>query len=492
MIDVEFINNSHLKLHSDNGTLKHISEYFTFQSENAKWDPRFKAKVWDGKIRLFDARKRTLPCGLLPRLYEFASIFNYKINTLKSKDLPFSPNQQKISDQEIKQFIENLKLPFIPYDYQIKAFQHFVNHKRCLIESPTSSGKSLAIYIMARWAHQKTNKKVLIIVPTVGLVTQMEQDFVSYGLIDDVYTISAGVDKVNIPSNFIISTWQSLLDLPESWFDNIHTVIGDEVHLYEAKSLKKIVQNCTNAYYRAGLTGTFKDDDTKRSLFSLESLFGPARQYVTTKELIDRDITAKIKIYCLLFQYDNSEKRGVYGMSYHKEVEYLSKHNIRTNEIIKLAFECSNKGNVLLLFKHVQYGKELFDKLKKQHPEKNIYLVYGITEKDERELVRVFAEENDVIIVASVGVFSTGISIKRLHYLIFTQPNKSRIKVLQSIGRTLRKSPDEKNSVVFDIVDDLEYSGRRNYSLLHGEHRLGIYEGTQLPIKVIGINIDPF
>ena len=227
---------AHVKCESSDAM--ELNEYFTFYVPGYKFMPAFRNKVWDGKIRLFNSQTRQLYYGLLPHLEKFAEERDYKIEYDESVE-----PADEFSYNDAQEFIDTLGLPFAPRDYQIKAFVHAVRNKRAMLLSPTASGKSLIIYLLARWFNTKT----LIIVPTISLVAQLYKDFEDYGFESDKYIhqIMAGADK-KTDCPIVISTWQSIYKMPKEWFEQFEVVVGDEAHLFKAKSLTTILTNLTD------------------------------------------------------------------------------------------------------------------------------------------------------------------------------------------------------------------------------------------------------
>jgi superfamily II DNA or RNA helicase len=257
-IRVTKFNNVHLKLHCDSSISYELSEYFTFNVPGAKFSPAYKNKLWDGKIRLFHLMRGTLYAGLLDKVKQFAQERGYEIEYDKVEDF----SEKSFSIVEAKQFIENIDLPFEVRDYQLNAFVHAVRKKRVVLLSPTASGKSLIIYLLATYF---VSKKILIVVPTTGLVHQMASDFVDYGCPPDlIHKIYSGQEKITDTAFFVITTWQSIYKLPNTWFDRYGVVIGDEAHQFKAKSLVDIMEKMTKCEYRFGFTGTLDGTNTNK------------------------------------------------------------------------------------------------------------------------------------------------------------------------------------------------------------------------------------
>ena len=243
---------------------------------------------------------------------------------------------------------------------------------------------------------------------------------------------------------------------------------------------------CVNAKYRIGTTGTL--DGTQTHKLVLEGLFGRVYTVTTTKKLIDKKELAAFSIKILLLQYPKDVCSAMRKSKYMDELEFLVGHQQRNKYIKNLVL--SLDGNTLLLFRLVKkHGRILYDMIKEEADvNRKTFFVYGGTETETRERIRSIAEEEqDAIIVASYGVFSTGINIRNLHNIIFASPSKSRIRNLQSIGRGLRISDNNQETVLYDISDDLRSGARKNFAYQHFEERIKIYEEEKFPYKIYNI-----
>jgi len=475
---------------------RELSEHFCFFVPGYKFMPAYRNRMWDGKIRLFDTRKKTLYCGLHKYLEEFCQSRNYNLKEEKSSK--YSTVYQLLS-HDINSFLAEISLSvngtdITPRDYQLEALSQCLSSTKSLLLSPTASGKSLIIYLAIRYFLEYYNQNILIIVPTTSLVEQMYSDFADYAgkdtwnVDENCHRIYSGREKIGISQRVIISTWQSIYKLPAHWFTDFGMVIGDEAHNFKAKSLTAIMEKCTEAMYRIGTTGTL--DGTQTHQLVLEGLFGPVYQVTTTKELIDNKNLSQLDIDILILKYKDDICKIISGLKYQDELDFIVRYEPRNNFIANLAID--QKGNTLLLFNYVEkHGKPLHSLLKEKiNNNRKLFYVSGETDVDTRESVREITEkEKDAIIVASIGTFSTGINIRNLHNIIFASPSKSQIRVLQSIGRGLRKSDDGGNTKVFDIADDLHWKSNKNYTLQHAAERIKIYSKERFNYKLWDINI---
>lgn len=362
--------------------------------------------------------------------------------------------------------------------------------------SPTASGKSLIIYIitayiMTKMYREQKSGRTLIIVPTISLVQQMAGDFQSYGYKNRLHCITAGVDK-ETTEDVVISTWQSIHKMPKKWFEQFDLVIGDEAHLFKSKSLTGIMTKTVGTKYKYGFTGTLDGTQTHRLV--LEGLFGAVEKVTTTKELIDKGTLSEFKIKCIELQYPDEVKQLHKNDKYQDEVDFLVRNESRNRFLRNLAL--SLKGNTLLLYNFVEkHGKPLYAEIEtaiKQGIEKDrkVFFVSGEVDGSAREEIRHIVEkEDDAIIVASYGTFSTGVNIKRLHNIIFSSPSKSRIRVLQSIGRGLRTGDNKDVATLFDIADNLKWKSKNNFTLDHFAERVKMYNEEKFDYKLYKVSL---
>ena len=468
----------YLKVTCEAGVAQELCDYFTFTVPGHTFMPAYRMKIWDGKIRLFNINNRLLYSGLLEYVFIFAEKRNYEV---KPDGDWWKP--RKIEKNE--KFFEDLKLPFEPRDYQIEGFHHALSYKKSLLVSPTASGKSLIIYLIVR----ALNTKTLIIVPTTSLVSQLYADFQEYGWDSAKYChqVYAGQDKVS-DKQVIISTWQSIYKLHKKTFEPYKLVIGDEAHGFKSKSLTSIMTKCVNAEYRIGTTGTL--DGTQTHKLVLEGLFGKVYKVTSTAKLIDRKQLAPFRVEIIVLKYPDVVCEQFKQIKYADELEFLVGHEKRNKYIRNLVL--SLEGNTLLVFRLVKkHGRILYDMIEeKTDDDRKTFFVFGGTETEVREQIRAIAEtERDAIIVASYGVFSTGINIRNLHNIVFASPSKSRIRNLQSIGRGLRLSDNNQETVLYDIADDLRWKNRKNYAYRHHEDRMKIYDEEKFPYKIYNITL---
>ena len=275
---------------------------------------------------------------------------------------------------------------------------------------------------------------------------------------------------------------------PKKWFDQFACLLGDEVHIFKSKSLTGIMNKMVNCKYRHGFTGTLDGTQTHRLV--LEGLFGSVNKVTSSKELMDAGTLAKLKVECIVLTYPEADCKFMKDQGYQDEVDLIVRDERRNKFIVDLTKHLT--GNTLVLFQFVEkHGSILYDMINKSLDDRKVFYVYGGTDTQTREDIRAITEkENNAIIVASYGTFSTGINIRNLHNIVFSSPSKSRIRVLQSIGRGLRVGDNKDTATLFDISDDFTYKSRQNFTLRHFMERINIYNEEEFDYDIKKISID--
>lgn len=498
MADINIIkfNNSFARItSSDKGILRSLADGISRYVKDYIFQPKYKAGIWDGKIRYFNAKTGLILLGLVGKVLEFAKSHNYSISI--DPDVQKSFNCEKFSKEQISQYAIDL-LPSDGNgsqlewrDYQIDAIATCVTRKRRLIMSPTSSGKSLIMYGACRFLIDNVlmkNEKILIVVPTLSLIKQMRTDFIEYSKINkwaayDHTTEYWGSIK-DTSGKIVVSTWQSLYKKEKSFFDQFRVLFVDEAHGAASTSLVEIAGNC-NAEYRIGMSGSFVNDDEATEL-TLNGIFGNRTKTISTREMIDRNFASDLEIKAIHLTYQDKE---FVKMDYAREQSVLAKLDERNTFILDTAD--SVKGNVLILFNLVEaQGKPLYERAK-TYCKKKVFFIYGGIDVDDREQIRKICEtRSDAIILASYKCFSTGNNLKNLETIIFGSTTKSFTRVIQSIGRGLRLNSGKTHCTLYDLFDELYYTKKTdaksyNYSFKHFLARAKIYKEEQHKVEII-------
>ena len=484
-------NESFLKIESDDiGIIEDIYENFAFLIKNHRYDPRVVAGKWNGVKHLFDKRKRTLYSGLLLDLLELCHKRKYTFDIDQSL-----LNQDSISIEDLKHIVEDVIEPkakdgskLVPYDYQYAALQYQLSMNRSVSIASTSAGKSLIAYLSLRVYQMMgdySTKKMMLVVPTKNLVEQMFNDFKEYSN-GTSWSIDRHVQKVNsdytkyITKNSVISTWHSASKFDSDFFDDLAVILVDEVHTAEASTLNSMLTQCTKTAIRHGMTGTL--DDWECHEMTIKGLFGPIKKFVDAKTLIDTGRATKVKVNVIVLKHTEDDRQRLYELmqdtkdkkKYLTEGRFIS--SLKTRQKLLYDMFLAAKGNTLILFDLKEdYGIPLYEGFKELYP--HCHLITGDVDTDERTDIKSILESSTEkqVLFASFRTMSIGESIKNLHNLFIVSSKKSKIAVLQALGRLMRLHQSKSHANLYDITDDLCYKKRLNFSYQHSFHRLNYY-----------------
>ena len=492
IVNIEKLDEVYVRIFSDPSIEQELADFFTYEYPGARFTPQYKARLWDGKVRLYDQIRKTLYVGLVSYVEEFCIRNGYQV---EFKNQIHKTNN--ITSDIVEQFAKSLNpygrdKPIEIRDYQLDAVQSALDKERTLLLSPTASGKSFIIYTTMRW-HVNAGRKCIIIVPTTSLVEQLYTDFEDYSsangwsVKDSCQKLYSGFTK-DFTKEVLITTWQSVYLQPKNWFKQFDVIFGDEAHQFKAKSLTTVMEKMDNIRYRIGTTGTL--DNKKVHRLVLEGMFGPVHRVTTTKALMDSGRLSNLNIMCVILKYSEEVRKANKNMTYQDEMDFIVSNEARNKFIRNLAIK--SEGNTLVLFQYVEkHGKILYDLIKEKAKDgRKIFFVYGGTDTSDREAIRHITEgESDAIIIASFGTFSTGINIPSIENVIFASPSKSKIRNLQSIGRGLRLKEGKTHCNLYDLADDLHWKSWKNHTLNHAAERYKIYAEEQFEIKLVEVEI---
>lgn len=454
---------------------------------------------WDGKLHLYNGKTRSMYIGLLPDLLAFLKDYNNV--KVEYNDFDFFGCEYDLSAQDVNKIINDLDIhsggmKIQPREHQLVALLHVLRTSRAVVISPTGSGKSYIIYVLLRFLHAM-QCNILLVVPNLSLIQQMLSDFKDYSSTDNDFTVSkeisicTGGQKIS-DKNITLANWQAIYKLPQSFFNKYTAVIVDEVHLAQAESLKGIMQKCLNAHYRYGFTGTLQE--TKTHISIIEGLFGRAVKFTSSKKLMNAGILSPLLIKMVFLQYSENTKIRMRGVKYHDEVIFASTNENKRKFVVALADKV--KGNVLVLVHLIKEHAVPLYKDMKENTQKKVLFISGATKAEDRERIRkIMEQENNCVLIATYGTTATGVNIKNLHHIIFASAFKSKIRVLQSIGRELRTSSNKEKAILWDLVDDLSVKGSRgrmyqNYLLTHAQKRLQTYKDEKFDFEIIQKKIE--
>lgn len=509
MISIQKINESYSCIDADTATLIKLNDFLRVLRPGAFFDPLVKS-------------------GFKSPYDYFASVQNGKllvlnghIELLKIFNVQQLQQQSDFNIDELNTFLKDIKpvLPFSPHDFQEKAFIESLLNVKQINRCCTSSGKSLIISLIVEFFRRK-GKRGLLLVPNINLLQQFKGDIQSYNLTDlynDTHVIGGGQTVKHFNNSLTISTWQSLANYHND-LSELDYVICDESHRFASLETSAIVKKTINCKYKWGFTGTLPEDPTMK--MELIGLFGLPKTYITSRELIDRELATPIHINSIVFNYSEMDKKifkacsikiGRAQSAYPQQLTFIKEHQKRAQFITNLTVKLRITGNTLVLFQHTSHGKSMFyDVMKKLYPDVqvenkditgkksfefqlkyNVFFLNGEDDAKTREMTRKILEEHhDATLIANFAILSTGVSIKKLHNMILASPLKSYTTVTQSIGRLMRLHKDKLIANVYDCIDNFGSKKPGGIFYKQYEHRKNTsYNTEQYPIKEVHFNL---
>ena len=478
--------------------LEQITISLTKRIESWRFNPLVKKGVWDGYVSYIKDDK-WIPAGLWKYVMEVCKEYGYdlQINGIRRLIDP-NINQEDFTKWALE-FFEGSEIT--PRDYQIETAYNILKFRRSLSELATSAGKTLISFLsVAYLLETKKVEKILFIVPNVSLVLQANEDFQDYNYLNRiklrVQQIYAG-KKIKPNKNLVIGTYQSLVKKSKDYFDQFGAVIVDETHKAKSLSIKTILGKCKNATYKFGLSGTLPKSGTLDKL-TLMSQAGPVISEIKAAFLQDEGYIANCKVKVIEMSYATESQRNAFEElaknKYDRKDVYRYESNFVITNESRLDFITNVIGKVprnsLVLFHRIEHGTKIYEKLR-ENTDKIIYYVDGSTDKNIREEYKKKMEAgNEVVIVASYGTFSTGISIKKIHNIFFTESFKSEVVIRQSIGRGLRQHESKSAVLIIDFVDDIRTVEWDNYLYKHSKERQKIYKQEKFEYSIKKVNFD--
>jgi superfamily II DNA or RNA helicase len=394
-----------------------------------------------------------------------------------------------------------------PRDYQIEGVSRILKYRFCTEEISTSGGKTLMAFLLFRYLLDKgLIKRMLYVVPNISLVTQTEEEFYEYEEdcgkkpIWKSQCVFGGKGKnEDLEANIVFGTFQSLSKKDIDYFAKFDAVFIDETHHARCSSIKNVIVKSYNSKYNVGMTGTLPPEGSLDS-FTVQSYLGPCVYVVKSADLIASNFATPVKVVGIELDYLNEDvKKKLYDLRNVSATEKdgvkllnLEKDIVRENRK-RLLYVCDtiakSTKNSLVLFSDIKndYGRNIFNYLK-ENTDKTVYYIDGGTKAENRDYFKKQMEENEgVIIVASIGVFSEGINVLNLHNIFIVESSKSEYQVRQMLGRGMRLMEGKEVITVIDFSDNFEYGSHKyqkvNYLMRHAKERERIYKDKGFPYK---------
>lgn len=408
---------------------------------------------------------------------EFVKKHNYTYELAYGEKVFKDSRYEDLKEEDLQKYITNPKYKI--KDYQFASCKAALNKKRGILDNSVGSGKTMCSYLLTR-AYLEDFKKVLIVVPSIGLVIQSFKDFKEYGWddADDYIAMFGDGNKKDYSKDVVISTFHSLGTEDSSFFEKFDCVIIDEAHRSVAKTIEYIQRSLVNCKNRIGMTGSLQED--KHDQMLVKSYLGPVLYTVRTKELQDRGDLAKLKIKIVEVQYSDEDREKCLGKSYDWEKNFINKHKKRNDVLLQIINSQDPKNNILIMAHELDHLHSVEKFLKENG--KDVNIIEGIVKvKDRDKVIKEMESKDGILTLATIKSSGTGMSIKKINVLInFGSWGKSAIENTQVTGRGVRKIEFIKEECVFyDFFDDLTLYGEENYCYKHGQKRLENYKKQQ-------------
>ena len=455
-----------------------IANALKFEVPYARYMPQYKLGRWDGKVAFFGIGGS----GYVNHLDTIVDILNR--NGVEIVDIQDNRQPVKLNFQPITESYwadQNVYWPkghpaegqlIMLRDYQVEAINNFLNTPQSLQEIATGAGKTITTATLSHIA--EAHGRTLVIVPNKSLVTQTEEDYINCGLDVGVYF----GDRKELGKTHTICTWQSLnildkkhkdgeaiLSLAE-FLDGVSTVIVDEVHQAKAEVLKNLLtRNLKNAPIRWGLTGTIPKE--RFEFESIHASLGPVIGEISAKELQDKGVLSQCHVNVVQL-IDTVVHRD-----YQSELKYLVTDKNRIAYLSKLLNKIKQDGNTLILVDRISAGEMLQDLIPN-----SVFVKGDVKLKDRKEAYDEINEGTNHVVIATYGVASVGINIPRIFNLVLIEPGKSFVRVIQSIGRGVRKAKDKDFVQIWDLTSTCKFAKR------HLTQRKKFYKEAQYPFTI--------
>ncbi len=506
-------------IESTKGEYNQLKLYLTRKVHNYRFMKRYKLGVWSGDVDYF--KGGFIDFGLWQEVYQCCKQYGYKFVIENKEQFPLNKDASKEKLQEfVNEFYKDHKLPdgkdFMPYDHQVDAIYQLLKYQYGLVEIATAGGKSLVFGTLLFYylTHVNPDAKFLLIVPNISLVTQFYNDLNDYNYgfngTDNKTPLDIRIDEVMSDKprkyrdeekkpNIFIGTYQSLEKWPREWFRQFDVVAADEAHTCKANTLVSILtRTFGSAKIRFGMSGTYPSPSSVEIL-TIQSLLGPKLINISAKKLMDKGLISDLKIKAVMLHHDNHKfaegvynikKRGDGQKAWQLEREYIHNSSKRKTFIKNLVDKF--KSNSLLLFHTIEYGTEMYNYLKDNCQDKDVFYIDGSVNAEKREYIKKKMDDtsgNPKILVASYGTLSTGVSIKAITNIIFMDSFKSAQIVLQSIGRGLRLHASKNKLIVFDLVDIFHTEFKNILWRQFESRRDELYKKQQYPMDELKVKL---
>ena len=455
---------------------KKLVSTFKYEIPGARYQPAVRLGRWDGKVAYFQLGGSSY-INLLPEIVPILEQYDYDIELDDQRDYSTVFDFVQVTEDSFAHKTwpvghPAVGQPILLRDYQVEIINNYLQNPQCIQEVATGAGKTLMTAALSRSV--EAYGRSIIIVPNKSLVTQTEKDYVNLGLDVGVYF----GDQKDYNRTHTICTWQSLNNMMkktksgeaevsiQDFIEGVVCVIVDEVHMAKADALKTLLTGVmARVPIRWGLTGTVPKEKFESQ--SLLVSLGPVISKLSASELQDRGVLAQchVNIVQLIDHVEYAE--------YQSELKYLLEEKGRLDAMAGLILQINETGNTLVLVDRVAAGTELVSRL----GDKAVFVSGATKSKTRQNEYDMVADSVDKIIVATYGVAAVGINIPRIFNLVLIEPGKSFVRVIQSIGRGIRKAEDKDHVQIWDITSTCKFAKR------HLTKRKAFYKEANYPFS---------
>jgi superfamily II DNA or RNA helicase len=457
-----------------------LQRMFEFEIPGARYLPSVRLGRWNGKVSYFQLGGTTF-VNLLPEIIPFLEERGYDIELDDIRDYPtnftfVTVTETTFGDRVWPEKHERAGQTVTLRDYQVEIVNNFLQNPQCIQEVATGAGKTLMTAALSYSC--ESMGRTLIIVPNKSLVTQTESDYINLGLDVGVYY----GDRKEWNHRHVVCTWQSLNNILKNtkngigdvtvsdFMEDVIAIIVDEVHMAKADVLKQLLTGImSHVPIRWGLTGTVPKERFEST--SLLVSIGPVISRLSASELQERNVLANCHVNIIQTQ------DGVELSDYQSELKHLLTNKKRLDTIGKLIEQIINTGNTLILVDRVAVGEELVARLPG-----SVFVSGNTKVKDRKTEYDEIATSTNKIIIATYGVAAVGINIPRIFNLVMVESGKSFVRVIQSIGRGIRKAEDKDFVQIWDITSNCRFSKR------HLTKRKEFYRDANYPFAIEKLN----
>jgi len=454
-----------------------LSNMFKYEVPYARYLPAVRLGRWDGKIGFFQLGGSTF-INLLPKVLPALEEMGYDIELNDQREYSTKFNFETVHEDTYSNITwpeghPVAGTPIMLRDYQVETINKFLENPQSIQEIATGAGKTLITAVLSHKV--EPYGRSIVIVPNKSLVTQTEEDYINMGLDVGVYF----GDRKEFGHKHTICTWQSLNILLKNtknqvapisiaeFLEDVVCIMVDEVHMAKADVLKQLLTGVmSHIPIRWGLTGTIPKEDFE--WMSLLVSLGDVTARIQASDLQDRGVLANCNVNVVQLQ-----DFGDYG-GYQQELKYLLTNKKRLDYISKLCTKINESGNTLILVDRISAGNELVERL----GDKAVFISGATKSDDRKEHYDEVKVADGKIIVATYGVAAVGINIPRIFNLVLIEPGKSFVRVIQSIGRGIRKAEDKDFVQVWDITSTCKFAKR------HLTKRKAFYREANYPFQL--------